>query len=132
MISFIHNWSKPNRVVISNSSSLIGTTALTSAFGFVYWWLAAHTFPPEAVGIASATVSAMVLLGSVGVLGFGTMLIGELPRQPGREKTLISTALIAVGVTEAGSAFYLPSSLPGYLQTWARFLRVLRISPCFL
>jgi O-antigen/teichoic acid export membrane protein len=31
------------------------------------------------------------------MLGLGTLLIGELPRQPGREASLISTALIVVG-----------------------------------
>jgi O-antigen/teichoic acid export membrane protein len=39
----------------------------------------------------------MLLLGTLGVLGLGTLLMGELPRQPGREASLISAALILVG-----------------------------------
>ena len=39
----------------------------------------------------------MTLLGSLGILGCGTLLIGELPRQQGKEASLISTALMVVG-----------------------------------
>ncbi len=88
--------------MLVNSGSLVGTTVITSALGFAYWWLAARQFPPEAVGIASASVSTMLLLGSFCMLGLGTLLITELPRQPGREVSLISTALVVVGVAGAG------------------------------
>ena len=83
--------------MLVNAGSLIGTTAVTSILGFVYWWVAARRFPPEAIGIASASVSAMMLLGGFCVLGLGTLLITELPRQPEKEGELISTALITVG-----------------------------------
>jgi O-antigen/teichoic acid export membrane protein len=39
----------------------------------------------------------MTLLGTFGVLGLGTLLIGELPRQKSQKAPLISTALIVVG-----------------------------------
>jgi O-antigen/teichoic acid export membrane protein len=91
-------WDAANRAVVANASSWVATTVVTSALGFVYWWLAARQFPPATVGFAAATVSAMLLLGSVGVMGLGTLLIGELPRQPGRERSLIATALMAAGL----------------------------------
>ena len=47
----------------------MGTTVLTATFGFFYWLFAANKFPPEAVGFASASISAMMLLGTIGVLG---------------------------------------------------------------
>lgn len=84
--------------MLVNAGSLVGTTAVTSILGFAYWWLAARRFLPEQVGIASASISAMMLLGSLCMLGFGTLLITELPRQPGHEDSLISTALIVVGI----------------------------------
>jgi len=90
-------WLKTNSVMLVNAGSLIGTTVITSGLGFVYWWIAARHFSPEAIGIASACISAMMLLGSFCVLGLGTLLITELPRQPGREASLISTALLIVG-----------------------------------
>jgi O-antigen/teichoic acid export membrane protein len=85
--------------MLVNAGSLVGTTAVTSGLGFVYWWLAARRFPLQAVGIASASISTMMLLGTLCMLGLGTLLITELPRQPGREGSLISTALIIVGGT---------------------------------
>ena len=91
-------WLRINSVMLVNAGSLIGTTAITSGLGFVYWWIAARHFSPEAIGIASACISAMMLLGSFCVLGLGTLLITELPRQPGREASLISTALLVVGL----------------------------------
>ncbi len=88
---------KANSVMLLNAGSLIGTFAVTTSLGFVFWWLAARQFPPETVGISSAAISAMALLGLVCMLGLGTLLMGELPRQPGREASLISAALIVVG-----------------------------------
>ena len=90
-------WLQVDSIILVNAGSLVGTTAVTSVLGFVYWWLAARQFPPEAVGFASAAISAMTLLGTFAMLGLGTLLLGELPRQRGREASLISAALILVG-----------------------------------
>ena len=80
-----------------NAGSLMATTAITSLFGFAYWWLAARTAPAEAVGQASAAVSAMTLIGTIGMFGMGTMLISDLPRLTGRKWDLISTCLLVSG-----------------------------------
>lgn len=90
-------WTKAHSIMLVNAGSIVGAATVTSVFGFVYWWLAAQQFPPEAVGLASAAVSAMTLIGTFSILGLGTLLIGELPRQPGKEASLISTALIVAG-----------------------------------
>lgn len=90
-------WGQTNSVILVNAGSLVGATTVTSILGFVYWWLAARQFPPQAVGLASAAISAMTLLGTFAILGLGTLLLGELPRQRGREGPLISGALILVG-----------------------------------
>jgi O-antigen/teichoic acid export membrane protein len=97
MRTTVLQWIRTNSVILLNAGSLIGTTAVTSLLGFAYWWLAARQFTPHAVGLASAAVSAMMLLGSICVLGMGTLLIGELPRQRDNQRSLISTALILVG-----------------------------------
>ena len=80
-----------------NAGSLMATTAITSLFGFVYWWLAARTAPAAAVGQASAAVSAMTLIGTIGMFGMGTMLISDLPGIKGRRWDLISTCLLVAG-----------------------------------
>lgn len=96
--SFFANLIDSNKVILANAGSLVGTQAVTSALGFLYWWLAAHLFVTEAVGVGSASISAMMLLGNLAVFGFGTLLIGELPRHKGREPSIISAALILVAV----------------------------------
>lgn len=83
--------------MLINTGSLVCTSLITSALGFMYWWLAAHLFSPEAVGLASAAISAMALLATISLLGLGSLLIGELPRQPGKERSLVSTAIVLVG-----------------------------------
>jgi len=93
----LHQWVKTNSTMLFNTGSLAITPVVTSVLGFVYWWLAAQRFPPSAVGFASAAISAMTLLGTLCILGLGTLLIGELPRQHGKELSLISASLILVG-----------------------------------
>jgi O-antigen/teichoic acid export membrane protein len=89
--------SSSNRSLLLNAGSMIGTTVITAGLGFAYWWLAARLFPPSAVGFASALISAMTLLGTLGMMGLGTLLIGELPQQPGQRGALIATALLVTG-----------------------------------
>lgn len=93
----LFGWIKTNSVMLINAGSLVGTTVVTSILGFAFWWVAARLFTQEAVGIASASISIMTLLGTLCVLGLGTLLVTELPRQPGQAVSLISTALVIVG-----------------------------------
>jgi O-antigen/teichoic acid export membrane protein len=83
-----------HRDLLGNASTLAGTTGIASVLGFVYWALAARLFSQQAVGYGSAAVSAMTLLGTIGMLGLGTVLIGELPRRADRGG-LVSAALLA-------------------------------------
>ncbi len=101
MKSLLFRWLKTNSALLLNSGSLVGTTAITGILGFAYWWVAAREFSLHAVGLASAAVSSMLLLGTFCVLGMATVLIGELPRHPHKEATLISTALLLVGLVGA-------------------------------
>lgn len=86
-----------NQDLLRNAGSLAATTGLTSLFGFVYWILAAREFTQQAVGYGSAEISMMILLGTVGMFGFGTMLIGELPNRRSRGG-LTSASLLASGI----------------------------------
>ena len=86
-----------NRDLLDNASTLAGTTVITAGFGFFYWAFAARLFSQEAVGYGAAAISAMTLLGTIGMFGLGTVLIGELPRRkdPGG---LVSAALITASL----------------------------------
>jgi O-antigen/teichoic acid export membrane protein len=98
--------------VIMNASSLVGTTAVNAVLGYTYWWLAARQFPAAAVGLAGAAVSAMTLLSTIGLMGLGTMLIGELHRREGGEVGLIAVASLVAGLASAllGAGFALLAS----------------------
>jgi O-antigen/teichoic acid export membrane protein len=97
---------RSHRDVLGNALTLASTTGVTSAFGFAYWAAAARFFSQQAVGYGSAAVSAMTLIGTAGMLGMGTVLIGELPRREQRGG-LVSAALItsALGSLLLGLAF---------------------------
>jgi O-antigen/teichoic acid export membrane protein len=83
--------------LLSNSGSLIAAAGLSSGLGFAFWTFAAREFSQQAVGYGSAAVSAMTLLGTIGVFGLGTVLIGELPRRNPRAG-LVLAALLASGI----------------------------------
>jgi O-antigen/teichoic acid export membrane protein len=103
-----------------NAGSLFGTTAVTSVLGFVFWSVAARLFPAVAVGDAAAYASATMLLGSIASLGLGTLLVAELPRHPGKERSLVVAALAAVGVAGtilAGVVAIIASRLSPQLAT---------------
>jgi O-antigen/teichoic acid export membrane protein len=83
--------------LLGGASTLVATTSGVSVLGFAYWAIAARLFSQRAVGYGSAAVSAMTLLGTIGMLGLGTVLIGELPRRRPRAG-LVSAALLTSGL----------------------------------
>jgi O-antigen/teichoic acid export membrane protein len=79
---------------LGTTAGLVVAIILNSGTGFVFWWMAARLFPREAVGLAGAAVSAMLLLSQIAVLGLGTQLAGVLHRER-RKASLVATALVA-------------------------------------
>jgi O-antigen/teichoic acid export membrane protein len=103
-----------NRDLLRNAGSLAGTTGLTSVFGVVFWIIAAREFSQQAVGYGSTAISAMTLLGTVGMFGLGTMLIGELPRLAERGGLFAATLLASgLGSLVLGLGFPLVASAFG-------------------
>jgi O-antigen/teichoic acid export membrane protein len=86
--------------LLKNAISLLMTAGLTSGLGFAYWDVAARLFSQRSVGYSDAALSVMSLLSWLGVFGFGTLLIGELPQRASRDERvgLISAAVMASGV----------------------------------
>ena len=87
-----------HRDLLGNAGSLVMSTGVASLLGVVYWVVATRLFSQRAVGYASAAVSAMTLLGTIGMLGLGTLLIGELPRRRGGRAGLVAAALLTCGL----------------------------------
>ncbi|HEU5063723.1 MAG TPA: MATE family efflux transporter [Solirubrobacterales bacterium] len=90
-----------NRTVLSNAGSMMGTVLVTAGLGAAFWLVAARQFSPEAVGVASAAVAAMMLIGYLATVGFGTLLMGELPRLERGHRGLLNAALLISGALGA-------------------------------
>ena len=127
-MGLLHGVWQRNHELLRNAGSLLATTGLTSLFGFVYWVIAAREFSQQAVGYGSATVSAMTLLGTIGMFGLGTMLLGELPRRSQRGGLFAATLvvsgagslLLGFGFPPVAQAF--GAHFPGIIGTPARLV----------
>ena len=86
-----------NRTVLINAGAMFAATAVTALLGAAFWLVATHQFTPSEVGIASAVVAAMTLLGYLATAGLGTLLMGELPRLKTGHRELLNAALLACG-----------------------------------
>jgi O-antigen/teichoic acid export membrane protein len=95
--------------ILGSTSSLLATTVVTSGLGFVYWAVAARLYSQRAVGLGSSTISVMMLLGTIGMAGLGTVLIAELPlRSAGRARLVAAGLIASAGVsTVLGVAYVL-------------------------
>lgn len=91
-------WLKKNTDLLFNTSSLVMTMLVTSTLGFAFWWVAAHFYSSDSVGLASAATSAMILLTGFSMLGQGTVLLTEIPRNRELAGSLVSASLIVVTV----------------------------------
>ncbi len=131
--------SSSHQTILSNGAYLTLSTVVTSGLGFVYWWLAARLFSQEAIGLASATTSVMMLLATVGLLGLETLLISELPKSKRKGELLFLSLLVAGGTSlllALGFAFVAPqvsTELAAFFQTpSAYFFYSLGVGLCAL
>ena len=88
--------------ILQNAAAVSAAALATAGLGYVFWWLAARAFPPAAIGFAAAVTSAMTLLGTLGVLGLGTLMIAEVGRNPARAGGLVALAMGCAALAAAG------------------------------
>ncbi len=96
-------WKIPvsQRTLLNTTGSLLATTAITTALGLAFWWVAAHLVPVAAVGYGSAAISAMTLVATFGMAGLNTVLIGHLAARPRDAEGLLAAALCASAAISA-------------------------------
>lgn len=118
-----------NRVVLVNAGSMMSTVLVTALLGAAFWLIAAREFTTDSVGVASAAVSAMTLLGYLATVGLGTLLMGELPRRDDHHRGLLNAALLVSGATGmvlglgfAVASPVLSSELRPLSETWLAVL----------
>ena len=103
----------------SNAFYLMIAGATNAILGFVFWILAARFYSPEAVGLASATISAVGLLVMFCSLGLGMGLIRFLPHSGESASSMVNTvftigvlaSIVAAAIFVAGLGFWSPALL---------------------
>ena len=89
-------------------TSLVAAQVVGSVLGFLFWLLAAREVSAHGVGIAAAAISLQTLLSMFAVLGFGTLLIGELDAADGSNRSALvrhaSLLTVLAGVVLGGLA----------------------------
>ncbi len=104
-----------------NSAFLMASHAVLGLLGFFFWAIAARTYDDEKVGLATALVSAVLLLHTVARLGLDIGLIRFLPSEKDKS-AMMNTSLTLVG------AFALVLALVFVLgvRTWSPALGFIR------
>lgn len=98
--------------LVRTAAALVSTSFLTSALGFIYWAVAARLFPPSNIGEAATAIAAMNVIAPLTTLGFGTLLLAELPTMSARRAELVSTLALFSGVSGGGLALICALVLP--------------------
>jgi O-antigen/teichoic acid export membrane protein len=100
---------REQRKLLGTTASLLATTGITTGLGLAFWWLAAHLVPVAEVGYGSAAISAMTLVGTFGMAGLNTVLIGHLAARPRDAEGLLAAALCTSALISAvlGAGFCL-------------------------
>lgn len=83
--------------LLENALSLGGSTAVTAVLGVVYWWVAARFLDATSVGYGSAAISAATLLATLGMAGYGSLLLGHVANSGAHTGSLIATGLAVAG-----------------------------------
>lgn len=99
--------------VIGNTGFLVANTMGLAATGLAFWVIAARRFAPEEVGLATALISATLLVTLVSTSGFGFSTLRELPRSGNSRggSGIVNTSLAVSGGTGvAGAAIFVAAA----------------------
>ena len=88
-------------LLYKNAGYLFGVNFIGAIAGFLFWIIAARTYPQEDIGVASALISLCSFLATLASLGIGPGLIRHLSEEK-NTVLLIKTAII---VTSVNSVF---------------------------
>jgi O-antigen/teichoic acid export membrane protein len=105
--------------VYRGSTLLLMNTALLSGFGFVFWAIAARTYPAGVIGTFSGITAGVGLLGALGALGLPNTLMRHLATAPAARR--LAAAAILASSTAGGilcvvAILALGDYLPGELD----------------
>jgi O-antigen/teichoic acid export membrane protein len=97
---------RPRDPLVMNSVYLMAATIVTSLLGYVFWVVAARSYPASAIGEAGAGVSAMAFASLLGAMGGSMAVLGELPgtSRPREWSATVTAPLVFTTATSAVSA----------------------------
>ena len=98
--------------LVRSAVALVSTSFLTSGLGFIFWAVSARLFPPSDIGEAAAAIAAMNLIAPLTNLGFGSLLLAELPAMRAGRSELVSTAAVVSGIFGGALALICAMVLP--------------------
>ena len=108
--------------LFSNAFYLMMRSVVDSLVGFVFWIIAARLYTPQEVGLASATISIIALLGFLSMVGVNWGLMRYLPDSGNKTRDLINSSFTITALAAlAFSIVFL-----GGLGTWSPALILLR------
>ena len=68
--------------LLRNSGYNMGTTIVSSLFGYFYWVLAARRYDAAEVGLAASLIAALTIASAASSIGLGATIVQALPRRP--------------------------------------------------
>lgn len=110
-----------------NTLYLILNSGALAATGFFFWIVAARLYPVEAVGLASAAISAMGLLALISTLGLDYGLIRFMPGSSEKAGEIINSCFTVAVVISIALAFIFLAGL----SIWSPALLPIRGHPVF-
>lgn len=114
---------------IRSSLWWVVNTGLVAGSGLAFWFLAAQFFPVRQVGITTAAVSAVTLVGLIGKFGMDVSMLRFLPQHEGpRASAFVNTALTASAFSAGVTAVIYLLGIP----IWSPHLGVLRHERLFI
>jgi O-antigen/teichoic acid export membrane protein len=96
----LRGWRTPQH---RDGLALVLSSGITSVLGLVYWILVARLYDPATVGVNSAVLSMMTLLGTAAQLNMGNALLRFVP-VAGRQTRMLVLGCYAVAIAVAASA----------------------------
>jgi O-antigen/teichoic acid export membrane protein len=112
----------------SNALFLLSASAFSALIGFAFWMIAARFYPDEAVGLASALISAMGLAVSFSRLGLELGLVRFLKKHSEDPKAIINTVFTVGLIASVAAALIFIAGL----DLWSPALLFIRENPLYL
>ena len=108
--------------LIQSGLSLVMSSVIASALGFLFWLLAARQYESADLGVGSAVITAMILLADVSHLGLRTGLVRFVPTAGADTRALIARSYgLSMAVAGVGALVFVAG-----LGLWMPELAVLR------